>query len=160
MARGGDLRQHPFAFLDRGYRGFTATDFDPACLYAYGQQPRIGHHNLRRLLDPLAMLLPREVLEARLAPVAAHQHAHDERYLPHRLDFARNGDKISGDRKREPPSGGQTLQRLTAWADLQEEPGVPEPFLAGTPPPPRALGANLAGCLVNLVLDRKLGVEV
>jgi uncharacterized protein YdiU (UPF0061 family) len=56
----------PFAFLDRWDPGFTAASFDHDGLYAYGRQPAICHENLRRLQEPLAMLLPRAGLEARL----------------------------------------------------------------------------------------------
>jgi uncharacterized protein YdiU (UPF0061 family) len=56
----------PFAFFDRWDPGFTAAYFDQTSLYAYGQQPRICHHNLRLLQEPLAMLWPRQELEQRL----------------------------------------------------------------------------------------------
>ena len=58
----------PFAFLETWDPGFTAASFDHDGLYAYGRQPLICRHNLRRLQEPLAMLLPRAPLEAALEP--------------------------------------------------------------------------------------------
>ena len=66
----------PFAFLDRWDPGFTAAYFDHSGLYAFGQQPLICHHNLRLLQEPLAMLLPRAELEARLERFAPTYDAH------------------------------------------------------------------------------------
>jgi uncharacterized protein YdiU (UPF0061 family) len=78
----------PFAFLDRWDPGFTAAYFDHSGLYAYGRQPVVCHHNLRLLQEPLAMLLPRVALEARLERFAPAYDDHYRRRLLRRLGFS------------------------------------------------------------------------
>ena len=77
----------PFAFLDRWDPGFTAAYFDHSGLYAFGRQPSICHHNLRLLQEPLAMLLPRAALEARLERFAPAYDSHYRSRLLRRLGF-------------------------------------------------------------------------
>jgi len=77
----------PFAFLDSWDPGFTAAYFDQTSLYAYGQQPRVCHHNLRLLQEPLAMLWPRQELEQRLGRFGSVYTAHYRSRLMRRLGF-------------------------------------------------------------------------
>jgi uncharacterized protein YdiU (UPF0061 family) len=98
----------PFAFLDRWDPGFTAAYFDHSGLYAYGQQPLICHHNLRLLQEPLAMLLPRAELEARLERFAPTYDAHDRHGLLRLLGLATARAEL-------PDPVLSTLQLLAAW---------------------------------------------
>ena len=141
----------PFAFLDRWDPGFTAAYFDHSGLYAYGRQPAICHENLRRLQEPLAMLLPREALEARLECFAAAYDSHYRARMLRRLGL--QGEAAPADTELPDPVP-LTLQLLSTWdvgygaffsglADWVWHQGVPEtaeelsPSLATAPEPPR-----------------------
>ncbi|MCT0224391.1 YdiU family protein [Synechococcus sp. CS-1328] len=138
----------PFAFLERWDPGFTAAYFDHSGLYAYGQQPLICHHNLRLLQEPLAMLLPRAELEARLERFAPSYDTHYRLCLLRRLGLV-------AARAELPDPVLPTLQLLAAWpvgygsffsglaAHVASHglPAGPEdlvPFLPGAPEPPRS----------------------
>ena len=107
----------PFAFLERWDPEFTAAYFDHSGLYAYGRQPLICHHNLRLLQEPLAMLLPRAEMEARLERFAPAYDAHYRACLLRRLGFE-DPDGLGSD-----PAFGTdlpdpvvpTLRLLAAW---------------------------------------------
>ncbi|APD47931.1 YdiU family protein [Synechococcus sp. CS-602] len=149
----------PFAFLETWDPGFTAAYFDQNGLYAYGQQPLICHQNLRRLQEPLAMLLPRPELVSRLERFAPAYDQHYRLRLLRRLGFDLSVDPNGGD---QPVGSGAelpdlvplTLQLLAQWpvaygsffaalAARISSAGVPQeaeallPFLPGAPPPPR-----------------------
>ena len=79
----------PFAFLEGWDPGFTAAYCDHSGLYAYGRQPLIWHHNLRLLQEPLAMLLPRAELEARLECFAPAYDTHYRARLMRRMGLRR-----------------------------------------------------------------------
>ncbi len=147
----------PFAFLDRWDPGFTAAYFDHSGLYAYGQQPLVCHHNLRLLQEPLAMLLPRQELEARLQGFAPVYDDHYRARLLRRLGFADGGAGAAeaAEAAGLPDLVPTTLQLLADWdvgygaffAGLAERVrlgGLPdtaealEPFVASAPPPARA----------------------
>lgn len=138
----------PFAFLDRWDPGFTAASFDHSGLYAYGRQPAVCHENLRLLQKPLAMLVPRQGLEAQLERFAPAFDGHYRARMLRRLGL-------------EPAEGGLpdpvplTLQLLAAWdvgygdvfsglAEWIHQHGVPEtaeelvPCVAHACEPPRA----------------------
>ena len=155
----------PFAFLERWDPGFTAAYFDHSGLYAYGRQPLTCHHNLRRLQEPLAMLLPRADLEARLERFAPAYSSHYRQRLLRRLGFAGASSQPAAaaldwpaDPER-PDLVRLTLQLLASWdvgygdfftglSRRVGERGVPstaeelEPFVAGAAAPER--GAWLA----------------
>lgn len=144
----------PFAFLETWDPGFTAAYFDQSGLYAYGRQPLIAHDNLRRLQEPLALLLPRNGLEARLERFAPTYDAHYRSGLLRRLGFDQAALQSAAEHVPDlldpvPP----TLQLLAAWpvaygsffaslADRLERGGLPAeaealaPFVAGAPEPP------------------------
>ena len=148
----------PFAFLDRWDPGFTAAYFDQTSLYAYGQQPRICHQNLRRLQEPLAMLGPRQALEQGLERFGPTYDAHYRSRLLRRLGF----DLASQDLSRlERLASAElpnllvpTLQLLAVWpvaygcffaalerriarGGLPAEAEALAPFVEGAPEPPR-----------------------
>ena len=143
----------PFAFLDRWDPLFTAAYFDHAGLYAYGQQPAVAHQNLL-LQEPLAMLLPRAGLEARLERFAPAQGHHYRQLMARRLGLPTGlpGEEVGqGDAPDPVPA---TLQLLAAWpvgygafftglagrvaeTDLPATPDELVPFMAGAPEPPR-----------------------
>jgi uncharacterized protein YdiU (UPF0061 family) len=107
----------PFAFLERWDPEFTAAYFDHSGLYAYGRQPLICHHNLRLLQEPLAMLLPRAEMEARLERFAPAYEAHYRACLLRRLGFEDPEVPVS-----DPAFGTDlpdpvvpTLRLLAAW---------------------------------------------
>ena len=144
----------PFAFLDRWDPGFTAAYFDHSGLYAYGQQPLVCHHNLRLLQEPLAMLLPRQELEARLQRFAPVYDDHYRARLLRRLGFA-DGGAADAEAAGLPDLVPITLQLLADWdvgygaffAGLAERVrlgGLPdtaevlEPFVASATSPARA----------------------
>ena len=149
----------PFAFLDSWDPGFTAAYFDQTSLYAYGQQPRVCHHNLRLLQEPLAMLWPRQELEQRLGRFGSVYTAHYRSRLMRRLGFdaalLEPGDKDWLASDELPDLLLPTLQLLVDWpvaygsffACLERHvalaglPAVAEalaPFVPGAPDPPRA----------------------
>ncbi|MGB5135928.1 MAG: YdiU family protein [Prochlorococcaceae cyanobacterium] len=148
----------PFAFLEQWDPGFTAAYFDHSGLYAYGQQPAISHHNLRLLQEPLAMLLPRAELEARLERFAPAYDSHYRALMLRRLGLIATLPDASAAElspaSESPDPVPATLQLLAAWpvgygtffsalAALTAGCGVPEdpealaPFVAGAPEPPR-----------------------
>ena len=149
----------PYAFLDSWDPGFTAAYFDQTSLYAYGQQPRICHQNLRLLQEPLAMLWPRQELEQRLARFGAAYTAHYRSRLMRRLGF--DGalpepgakDWLASDALPDllvptlqllvdwPVAYGTffaSLERHVALAGLPAEAEALAPFVPGAPDPPRA----------------------
>jgi len=149
----------PCAFLDRWDPGFTAAYFDQTSLYAYGQQPRICHHNLRLLQEPLAMLWPRQELEQRLGRFGSVYTAHYRSRLMRRLGFDAallepgGKDWLASDAL--PDLLLPTLQLLVDWpvaygsffaclgrhvalAGLPAEAEALAPFVPGAPEPPRA----------------------
>ncbi len=145
----------PFAFLETWDPGFTAAYFDHSGLYAYGRQPLICHHNLRLLQEPLALLLPRAELEARLERFAPAYDAHYRSRLLRRLGFdGPAGMLLEGCELVDPVP--LTLQLLAGWpvaygrffaalaeriatVGLPEEPDALAPFVEGAPDPPRQL---------------------
>ena len=149
----------PFAFLDSWDPGFTAAYFDQTSLYAYGQQARICHHNLRLLQEPLAMLWPRQELEQRLGRFGSAYNAHYRSRLMRRLGF--DGalpepgakDWLASDELPDlllptlqllvdwPVAYGSffaSLERHVALAGLPAEAEALAPFIPGAPQPPRA----------------------
>lgn len=153
----------PFAFLDNWDPGFTAAYFDQTSLYAYGQQPRVCHHNLRLLQEPLAMLLPRQDMEQRLECFGPTYTSHYRARLMRRLGFAletpSTGDPDPIVSAERPDLILLTLQLLAVWpvayggffaalgshvakAGLPAEAEALAPFVPGAPEPPR--GAWLA----------------
>jgi uncharacterized protein YdiU (UPF0061 family) len=149
----------PFAFLDNWDPGFTAAYFDQTSLYAYGQQPRVCHHNLRLLQEPLAMLWPRQELEQRLGRFGSAYTAHYRSRLMRRLGFDAallepgGKDWLASDEL--PYLLLPTLQLLVDWpvaygsffaclerhvalAGLPAEAEALVPFVPGAPDPPRA----------------------
>jgi len=149
----------PFAFLDRWDPGFTAAYFDQTSLYAYGQQPRICHHNLRLLQEPLAMLWPRQELEQRLGRFGSVYTAHYRSRLMRRLGFDAallepgGKDWLASDELPDlllptlqllvdwPVAYGSffaCLERHVALAGLPAEAEALAPFVPGAPEPPRA----------------------
>ena len=143
----------PFAFLDRWDPRFTAAYFDHNGLYAYGQQPAVTHNNLRLLQDPLAMLLPRAELEARLERFAPAYASHYRALMLRRLGLADLGTTAMPDVELPDPVP-LTLQLLAAWdvgygafftalaqrisrAGLPDTPEELEPFVPAAPQPPR-----------------------
>ena len=150
----------PYAFLDSWDPGFTAAYFDQTSLYAYGQQPRICHQNLRLLQEPLAMLWPRQELEQRLARFGSAYTAHYRSRLMRRLGF--DGalpepgakDWLASDALPDllvptlqllvdwPVAYGTffaSLERHVALAGLPAEAEALAPFVPGAPDPPRAV---------------------
>ena len=149
----------PFAFLDRWDPGFTAAYFDQTSLYAYGQQPRVCHHNLRLLQEPLAMLWPRQELEQHLGRFGSAYTAHYRSRLMRRLGF--DGalpapgaqDWLASDALPDllvptlqllvdwPVAYGSffaCLERHVALAGLPAEAEALAPVVPGAPQPPRA----------------------
>lgn len=137
----------PFAFLDRWDPNFTAAYFDQTCLYAYGRQPAICHHNLRLLQEPLSMLLPRESMQDRLNCFADVYEDHYYARMRRRLGLPDHGDQMVV---------RHTLALLAAWpvgygaffAGLAQRVGCfgcPQeaealnPFLEKAPEPPREI---------------------
>ena len=135
----------PFAFLDHWDPSFTAAYFDQTGLYAYGRQPAICRKNLQMLQEPLALLLPREAMEARLERFAEVYSQHYCARMRRRLGLLdAGGDEVVR----------HTLALLAAWpvgygeffASLSrrvieqgppEEADALEPFVLGAPEPPR-----------------------
>jgi uncharacterized protein YdiU (UPF0061 family) len=132
--------------------GFTAAYFDHSGLYAYGRQPLICHHNLRLLQEPLAMLLPRAELEARLERFAPAYDSHYRARLMRRLGFDAAATAALDPERPDPVP--LTLQLLASWpvaygeffaalADqiercgLPQDPGELSPFMAAAADPPR-----------------------
>jgi len=113
----------PFAFLDRWDPGFTAAYFDHSGLYAYGRQPGICHDNLRLLQEPLAMLLPRAALEARLERFASVYDAHYRSRLLRRLGFA--GASPQSAAGLEPPGSDAAAADLGLPADPERPDLIP-----------------------------------
>jgi uncharacterized protein YdiU (UPF0061 family) len=114
----------PFAFLERWDPEFTAAYFDHSGLYAYGRQPLICHHNLRLLQEPLAMLLPRAEMEARLERFAPAYDAHYRACMLRRLGIAAGGlaAGLASGADPDPASAADlpdpvvpTLRLLAAW---------------------------------------------
>jgi len=149
----------PFAFLDSWDPGFTAAYFDQTSLYAYGQQPRVCHHNLRLLQEPLAMLWPRQELEQRLGRFGSVYTAHYRSRLMRRLGFDAallepgGKDWLASDELPDlllptlqllvdwPVAYGSffaCLERHVALAGLPAEAEALAPFVPGAPDPPRA----------------------
>lgn len=149
----------PFAFLDSWDPGFTAAYFDQTSLYAYGQQPRVCHHNLRLLQEPLAMLWPRQELEQRLGRFGSVYTAHYRSRLMRRLGFDAallepgGKDWLASDALPDlllptlqllvdwPVAYGSffaCLERHVALAGLPAEAEALVPFVPGAPDPPRA----------------------
>lgn len=143
----------PFAFLETWDPGFTAASFDHSGLYAYGRQPLTCHHNLRLLQEPLALLLPRAGLEARLERFAPAYDGHYRARLLRRLGFDQRALAATASADRA-DLVFPTLQLLARWpmaygsffaglAARLEQGGVPAeaealvPFVAGAPEPPR-----------------------
>ena len=144
----------PFAFLEAWDPGFTAAYFDHSGLYAYGRQPLICQHNLRRLQEPLAMLMPRAPLEAALEDFGAVYDAHYRRRLSRRLGF--DDAVVPADALADLPDPvPPTLRLLAGWpvaygrffaalAERIQVGGLPAtaddlaPFVAEAPAPPRA----------------------
>jgi len=131
----------PFAFLEIWDPGFTAAYFDQNGLYAYGQQPLICHQNLRLLQEPLAMLLPRPEMEARLERFAPAYDQHYRQRLMRRLGFDLPGASMGGREGELPDLVPLTLQLLAQWpvaygAFLAALADRIAPFVAGAPEPP------------------------
>ena len=151
----------PFAFLDRWDPRFTAAYFDHSGLYAFGQQPSVTHHNLRLLQEPLAMLLPRDGLEARLEGFAPAFDAHYRFSMGRRLGLVAQFDSPGAlptdpesDPAEHPDAVVPTVQLLAAWdvgygaffaalATRIAVAGLPDtadellPFVPGAPEPRR-----------------------
>lgn len=150
----------PFAFLDRWDPGFTAASFDHSNLYAYGRQPAICHENLRRLQEPLALLLPREKLEVELERFAPAYNDHYRTRMLRRLGLASTDASEAGPVDAAFADGVPpdpiplTLQLLATWdvgygdffaglATWVRQQGVPQtaeelqPCIAAAPLPPR-----------------------
>ena len=105
----------PYGFLAAWDPGFTAAYFDHTGLYAYGRQPAICHHNLKLLLQPLAMALPLEALEAAMTPFGSVYEAAYRSGLLRRLGLIQPWATIHA---MDPPDGDLvtlTLQLLAAW---------------------------------------------
>jgi serine/tyrosine/threonine adenylyltransferase len=144
----------PFAFLETWDPGFTAAYFDHSGLYAYGQQPLICHQNLRRLQEPLAMLLPRAELEVRLERFVPSYDHHYRHCLMRRLGFDAGAvAAVAGGGSDLADPVPLALQLLAAWpvaygsffaalADRITSGGLPAeaealaPFVPGAPVPP------------------------
>ena len=144
----------PFAFLETWDPGFTAAYFDHDGLYAYGRQPLVCEHNLRRLQEPLAMLLPRASLEAALEPFGEVYDAHYRRCLLRRLGF--DAGRVPAEALADLPDLiPPTLRLLAGWpvaygaffaalAGRVRTGGLPAtaddlaPFVVEAPEPPRA----------------------
>ena len=139
----------PFAFLDRWDPSFTAAYFDQTGLYSYGRQPMTCHHNLRLLQDPLAMLLPRPLLEQALERFKSTYQEHYCVCLLRRLGLAPSGDSEK-DRflvratldllARWPVGYGAFFSGLTALIQMSGLPQEPEGvtvFLSDAPAPSR-----------------------
>jgi uncharacterized protein YdiU (UPF0061 family) len=115
----------PLAFLERWDPEFTAAYFDHSGLYSYGRQPLICHHNLRLLQEPLAMLLPRAEMEARLERFAPAYDAHYRARLLRRLGFEANGVGPTSGFDLDPATATASASAFaTATADLPD-PVVP-----------------------------------
>jgi serine/tyrosine/threonine adenylyltransferase len=134
----------PFAFLETWDPGFTAAYFDQNGLYAYGQQPQICRQNLRLLQEPLAMLLPRAELEARLERFAPAYDQHYRQRLMRRLGFDLPEGHGAGSGDGLPDLVPLTLQLLAQWpvaygaffaalADRIATGGVPQEHESFTP---------------------------
>ncbi|MYF36164.1 MAG: YdiU family protein [Synechococcus sp. SB0678_bin_12] len=105
----------PYGFLGSWDPGFTAAYFDHTGLYAYGRQPAVCHHNLKLLLQPLAMALPLEALEATIAPFGSIYGTAYRAGLLRRLGLAQPWATVQ---TMAPPAGdlvSLTLQLLAAW---------------------------------------------
>ncbi|MCY3536487.1 MAG: protein adenylyltransferase SelO family protein, partial [Cyanobacteria bacterium MAG IRC3_bin_20] len=105
----------PYGFLASWDPGFTAAYFDHTGLYAYGRQPAVCHHNLKLLLQPLAMALPLEALEATIAPFGSIYGTAYRAGLLRRLGLAQPWATVQ---TMAPPAGdlvSLTLQLLAAW---------------------------------------------
>jgi uncharacterized protein YdiU (UPF0061 family) len=159
LVRSESFDYGPFAFLDSWDPGFTAAYFDLTSLYAYGQQPRVCHHNLRLLQEPLAMLWPRQELEQRLGRFGSVYTAHYRSRLMRRLGFDAallepgGKDWLASDELPDlllptlqllvdwPVAYGSffaCLERHVALAGLPAEAEALAPFVPGAPDPPRA----------------------
>ena len=105
----------PYGFLTSWDPGFTAAYFDHTGLYAYGRQPAICHHNLMLLLQPLALVLPLEALEAAVAPFGPTYEAAYRSGLLRRLGLVEPWTTVRrGDPALEDPVA-LTLQLLGVW---------------------------------------------
>ena len=105
----------PYGFLTSWDPAFTAAYFDHTGLYAYGRQPAICHHNLKLLLQPLALVLPLEALEAAVAPFGPTYETAYRAGLLRRLGLVEPWTTV---RTMDPASGDPvslTLQLLAAW---------------------------------------------
>ena len=149
----------PFAFLETWDRGFTAAYFDQTALYAYGQQPRICYDNLRRLQEPLAMVLSRAELEQQLERFAPAYNTHFRFCMMRRLGFlvqsTQTCDQDLAASTERPDLVFATLQLLAEWpvaygtffaalerriatGGLPAEAEALAPVVEGAPPPPRS----------------------
>lgn len=140
----------PYGFLAAWDPDFTAAYFDHTGLYAHGRQPAICHHNLQLLLQPLAMALPLEALEAAVAPFGSVYEAAYRAGLLRRLGLIQPWAAME---TMDPPAKDLvplTLQLLAAWkinygdffaglrdrvsASDPEEPDALTPWHAPEPP--------------------------
>jgi uncharacterized protein YdiU (UPF0061 family) len=135
----------PFAFLDRWDPSFTAAYFDQTGLYAYGRQPAICRKNLQMLQEPLALLLPREVMEERLERFAEVYSQHYCSRIRRRLGLPEAGDDAVVRHALAllaawPVGYGDffaSLCRRVVAQGLPEEADALEPFVLDAPAPPR-----------------------
>jgi uncharacterized protein YdiU (UPF0061 family) len=149
----------PYAFLETWDRGFTAAYLIETSMYAYGQQPRNCYDNLRRLQEPLAMLLHRLELEQQLERFAPAYNAHFRSRMMRRLGFfappLATGDQDLAAGGERPDLVVATLQLLADWpvaygsffaalerrivsGGLPAEAEALAPFVEGACPPPRS----------------------
>ena len=105
----------PYAFLASWDPGFTAAYFDHTSLYAYGRQPAICYHNLKLLLQPLAMVLPLEDLDAAIEQFGPTYESAYRAGMLRRLGMVQPWPTTQA---VDPPEGdlvSLTLQLLAAW---------------------------------------------
>ncbi len=109
----------PYAFIDQWDPGFTAAYFDQTGLYSYDRQPSICKENLRLLQEPLAMLLPRDLLEERLQKYNEIFELYYSRFMHRRLGFDWNHRVNKNIKSHEVCSNSDlvqsTLNLLSSW---------------------------------------------
>ena len=105
----------PYGFLASWDVNFTAAYFDHTGLYAYGRQPAICYHNLKLLLQPMAMVLPMEKLEAAIEPFGTTYEAAYRTGMLRRLGLVQPWATIQAMAPAEGDLVSLTLQLLAAW---------------------------------------------